>query len=100
MCGHVSLSKKNKRNYSLLLNLSLPKHFFQIILNKGHAHPKGWRNVCICFIRKVVHRYKNIKKKEKKRWLYQEKKRKREAKGEQEVKQIMNETLFKDPCLK
>jgi len=34
-------------------------------------------------------------------WLYQEKKRKREAKGEQdEVKQILNETLFKDPCLK
>jgi len=33
--------------------------------------------------------------------LYQEKKRKREAKGErEEVKQILNETLFKDPYLK
>jgi len=32
-------------------------------------------------------------------WLYQEKKKK--AKCEQEeVKQILNETLFKDPCLK
>ena len=40
-------------------------------------------------------------KKERKIWLYQENKRKREAKGEQkEVKQILNETLFKDPCLK
>jgi len=48
----------------------------------------------------VVHQYKNIKKNRKK-WLYQEKKRKREAKGEQEeVKQILNEILFKDPCFK
>jgi len=40
-------------------------------------------------------------KKREKKWLYQEKKRKREAKVEQEeVKQILNETLFKDPCLK
>jgi len=47
-----------------------------------------------------IQRY--IKRKEKKKkWLYQEKKRKREGKGEQkEVKQILNETLFKDPCLK
>jgi len=55
----------------------------------------------ICFIQMVVHQYKNIYKKKKKKWLYQEKKRKREAKGEQEeVKQILNETLFKDACLK
>jgi len=47
----------------------------------------------------VVHQYKNIyKNKEKNKWLYQENKRKRKAKGEQEeVKQILNETLFKDP---
>jgi len=41
MCGHVSLSKnKNKSNYPLLPNLSLPKNFFRIILNKGHPHTK------------------------------------------------------------
>jgi len=40
-------------------------------------------------------------KKRKKKWLYQERKIKREAKGEQEeVKQILKEILFKDPCLK
>jgi len=97
MCGHVSLSKKN--DYPLLPNLSLPKNFFQITLNKGHPHTKGWHNICICFIWMVVHQYKNIyKNKEKNKWLYQENKRKRKAKGEQEeVKQILNETLFKDP---
>jgi len=41
MCGHASLSKK-KSNYPLLPNLSLPKNFFQITLNKGHPHTKGW----------------------------------------------------------
>jgi len=39
-------------------------------------------------------------KKERKIWLYQENKRKRQAKGEQKkVKRILNKTLFKDPCL-
>jgi len=93
--------KKNKSNYPLLPKLSLLKDFFQITLNKGHPHTKGWDNVSICFIRVVVDQYKNIKKSKIKKWLYQEKKRKREAKGKQEeVKQILNETLFKDPCLK
>jgi len=37
MCGHVSLSKKkNKSNYPLLPNLSLPKNSFQITINKDH----------------------------------------------------------------
>ena len=83
MCGHVSLSKKNKSNYPLLPNLSLPKNFFQITLNKDHPPTEGWHNVCICFIRLVVYQYKNIKK----RW-------------KKKVKQILNEKLFKDPCLK
>jgi len=40
------------------------------------------------------------KYKKKKIWSYQENKRKRQVKGEQEeVKQILNKTLFKDPCL-
>ena len=42
------------------------KNLFQINLNKGHPHTKGWDNVFICFIWMVVHQYKNIKKKEKK----------------------------------
>jgi len=42
MCGHVSLSKKeNKSDYPLLPNLSLPKNFFQITLNKDHPSTKG-----------------------------------------------------------
>ena len=60
----------NKSNYPLLPHLSLPKNFFQITLNKGHPHTKGWHNVCICFIWMVIHQYKNIKKKEKKRYGY------------------------------
>jgi len=41
------------------------------------------------------------KKRKEKIWLYQENKRKRQVKGEQEeVKQILNKTLFKNPCLK
>ena len=65
MYGHVSLSKKqNKSNYPLLPNLSLPKNFFQITLNKDHPPTEGWHNVCICFIRLVVYQYINIKKKE------------------------------------
>ena len=64
MCGHVSLSrKKNKSDYPLLSNLSLPKNFFQITLNKDHPPTEGWHNICICFIWLVVHQYKNIKKK-------------------------------------
>ena len=58
------LYKKNKSNYPLLPNLSLPKNFFQITLNKGHPHTKSWHNFCICFIWMVVHHYKNIYKKE------------------------------------
>jgi len=49
-------------------------------------HPKG---------SSPIQKYQ--KEKEKKIWLYQENKRKRDAKGEQEeVKQILNETLLKD----
>ena len=61
------IKKKNKSNYPLLPNLSLPKNFFQISLNKGHPPTEGWHNVCICFIQLVVHQYKNIKKKKKKK---------------------------------
>ena len=39
----------------------------------------------------VVHQYKSILKKEKKKWLYQENKRKREAKDEQERSQTNSE---------
>jgi len=47
----------------------------------------------------VVHQYKNIKKIEK--MVIARKEKKKEAKGEQEeVKQILNKTLFKDSCLK
>ena len=81
-CGHVSLSKKNKSNYPLLPNLSLPKNFFQITLNKDHPPTEGWHNVCFCFIRLVVHQYKNIKKKERKKWHdYIEKKKENEMKS-------------------
>ena len=53
-------------------------------------HPKG---------SSPIQKYQ--KEKEKKIWLYQENKRKRDAKGEQEeVKQILNETLLKDSWLK
>jgi len=62
----------------LLPNLSLPKNFFQITLNKDHPSTEGWHNVCICFIWLVVHQYKNIKIKRKKKkkemiWLYRKK---------------------------
>jgi len=81
MCGHASLSKKrNKSNYPLLPNLSLPKNFFQITLNKGHPHAKGWNNVCICFIWMVVHQYKNIKRKKKKEMVISRKEKKKRSK--------------------
>jgi len=63
-----------------LPNLSLPKNFFQITLHKGHLHTKGWHNVYICFIRMVIHQYKNIYKKINKIiWSYQERKKRNES---------------------
>jgi len=67
--------QKNKSNYPLLPNLSLPTNFFQITLNKDHPPTEGWHNVCICFIRHVVHQYKNIKKKERNDMVIEKKKK-------------------------
>jgi len=63
MCGHVSLSKKTKVIILYYPIWAFQKNFFQITLNKDYPPTEGWHNVCICFIRLVVHQYKNIKKK-------------------------------------